>query len=77
MTSRLTDYEIRYVLNGETRQFIQRDTHMSDADAWYYAALHSGVGLYYGSSSTADKAAALRQHAQRRGLADVQWQGRS
>jgi len=73
MTSRLSDYEICYVLNGEARQFIQCDTQMNDADAWYYATLHSGVGLHYGSGDKADKAAVLRRHAQRRGLADVKW----
>jgi len=75
MTSRLSDYEICYVLNGEAKQLIQRDTQMNDADAWYYATLHSGVGLYYGGCDAAEKAAMLRRHAQRRGLADVKWRG--
>ncbi|MBD8729937.1 DUF6555 family protein [Pseudomonas sp. CFBP 13710] len=73
MTSRFTDYEIRYVLNGEARRFQQRDTHMSDADALYYAALHSGIGLVYGGTNAAEHAAQLRRHVERRGLRDVQW----
>lgn len=73
MTSRFTDYEIRYTLDGKAKRFVQRDTHMSEADAWYYAALHSGIGVLYSGISPADKAAELRDYVMRHGLADVRF----
>lgn len=38
-------FEIRYRLKNTEHVFVQPDSHMTDADAWYYACLHAGVGL--------------------------------
>jgi len=66
--SSLKTYRISYHFQGEPRHFLQRDTHMTEADAWYYAALHSGIGLLYGLPGNRDKAQDLRQHAEMAGI---------
>ncbi|WP_277964534.1 DUF6555 family protein [Pseudomonas sp. RIT-To-2] len=64
-------FEIRYCLHGRPHHFLQRDTLMTDADAWYYAALHAGTGL--GMEAIEDNKEQWRQHAMAAGLSEVQW----
>ncbi|OOG10834.1 DUF6555 family protein [Pseudomonas sp. C9] len=66
-------FQITYCLNDERHTFVQSDTHMHPADAWYYACLHSGIGLSYGQNHDQQNDAALRRHAQAKGLTDVSW----
>lgn len=68
---RLHRFEIHYRLHGRPYQFEQHDTVMTDADAWYYAALHSGTGLRLPAYS--DGAFALYQQTDDLGLSDVSW----
>ncbi|MDE1167296.1 MAG: hypothetical protein PW845_18455 [Pseudomonas sp.] len=46
---------------------------MSDADAVYYASLHSGVGLATGLSFERSTASAMKQQALAIGLDQVSW----
>ncbi|EIK97029.1 hypothetical protein PMM47T1_07806 [Pseudomonas sp. M47T1] len=64
-------FEIHYRLHGRPCHFVQRDTLMTDADAWYYASLHSGTGL--GLQVDSGCQVALRQQAGDAGLSDVTW----
>ncbi|WP_315975566.1 DUF6555 family protein [Pseudomonas sp. 14P_8.1_Bac3] len=67
-------FEITYCLNESRRLFVQPDSHMTDEDAWYYACLHSGVGLLYGEENVEDDHARLLDHAKKAGLTDVRWE---
>lgn len=64
-------FEIHYRLHGRPFHFQQRDTLMSDADAWYYASLHSGTGL--GLQVDTESRSAMLEHAGASGLSDVTW----
>jgi len=65
-------FQITYRLKNDLYVFVQPDTHMSHADAWYYACLHSGLGLSYGHDQQNHEL--LRNHAQSGGLIDVSWE---
>lgn len=67
-------FEIRYRFRGERKLFMQPDTQMTDADAWYYACLHAGIGVLHNLSLARDEIHALTQHAERLGLTDVIWE---
>lgn len=64
-------FEIRYRLHGRPHHFLQRDTLMTDADAWYYAALHAGTGL--GLEVLNEGKECWQQQAMAAGLSDVRW----
>ncbi len=64
-------FQIHYRLHGRPCHFEQRDTLMSDADAWYYASLHSGTGL--GLEDEAESKGMLCARARDAGLSDVRW----
>lgn len=66
-------YLISYQFKGEHKQFSQKDCRMSDADAWYYSALHSGAGRVYGVTMTKGCAREVRLHAQQCGVTGVSW----
>ncbi|WP_123407361.1 DUF6555 family protein [Pseudomonas frederiksbergensis] len=67
-------FEIRYRLKNTQHVFIQPDLHMTDADAWYYACLHAGVGLLYEMDCDQQNYGALSSHAQSAGLTQVRWE---
>jgi hypothetical protein len=67
-------FEIRYRLNGERKMFVQPDSRMSEADAWYYACLHAGIGVLHNRPSLRDETTALKQHAERAGVTEVIWE---
>lgn len=67
-------FQITYHYSNTRRLFIQPDTHMTDADAWYYACLHAGVGLVYGEYCAPDDHLRLREHALSSGLTQVSWE---
>lgn len=67
-------FQITYRLNDARQVFVQPDSHMTDADAWYYACLHAGVGLAYGDDPAQQGLAELRAQAQKCGLTDVRWE---
>jgi hypothetical protein len=67
-------FQITYRLKNDRYIFVQPDTHMSHADAWYYACLHSGLGLLYGHDYDQQNHEVLRSHAQTGGLIDVIWE---
>ena len=62
-------YEICYRFKGKARRFGQPDSRMSTADAWYYASLHAGAGLY--EVTLHGTARAVRQIAEQAGVSDV------
>ena len=64
-------FKICYRLHGQVHQFFQRDSDMTDADAWYYVTLHSGTGL--GINVTGECANRLQHHAMAQGVSDVTW----
>lgn len=66
-------YLISYLFKGQQQAFSQKDSHMSDADAWYYSALHSGAGVVYGIDATKGTGNEVRLHAQRCGVTEVTW----
>ncbi|SDO15242.1 hypothetical protein SAMN04489798_2170 [Pseudomonas arsenicoxydans] len=68
-------FEIRYRFNNTQHVFVQPDSHMTDADAWYYACLHAGVGLLYEMDCDQHNHETLREHAQGAGLTQVRWKG--
>lgn len=72
--TRQKHYLITYHFKGEHKRFSQRDSRMTDADAWYYSALHSGAGRVYGVTITKGCAQEVRLHAQQCGVTGVQWQ---
>ncbi|MHC8314885.1 DUF6555 family protein [Pseudomonas sp. LB3P31] len=67
-------FQITYRLNDARRVFVQPDSHMTDADAWYYACLHAGVGLAYGEDPGSQGLAELRAQAHQCGLTEVRWE---
>ena len=67
-------FQITYRLNDARQVFVQPDSHMTDADAWYYACLHAGVGLAYGEDPAQLGLGELRAQAQKCGLTDVRWE---
>jgi hypothetical protein len=67
-------FQITYNLKKSRHIFVQPDSHMTDADAWYYACLHSGIGLSYGENHDQQNEEALRVHAQASGLMQVSWE---
>ncbi|VVN09588.1 hypothetical protein PS645_03720 [Pseudomonas fluorescens] len=67
-------FQITYSLSKTRRIFVQPDTHMTDEDAWYYACLHSGVGLLYGELYPQEDHARLVEHANSAGLTEVYWE---
>ena len=67
-------FQITYRLNDDRRIFIQPDSHMSHADAWYYASLHSGIGLSYGHNHDQQHDEALQKKAHEGGLIEVSWE---
>nr|WP_314531190.1 DUF6555 family protein [uncultured Pseudomonas sp.] len=71
---RALHFQITYRLNDARQVFVQPDSHMTDADAWYYACLHAGVGLAYGDDPDQQGLAELRAQAQKCGLTDVRWE---
>ncbi|MCK1792751.1 DUF6555 family protein [Pseudomonas violetae] len=71
---RALHFQITYRLNDARQVFVQPDSHMTDADAWYYACLHAGVGLAYGEDPDQQGLAKLRTQAQLCGLTDVRWE---
>jgi hypothetical protein len=66
-------FHIHYRFRGEHRTFLQPDTSLVEADAWYYACLHAGIGVLHNVSGTRDELAALIAHARRYGLTAVRW----
>lgn len=71
---RTLHFQITYRLNDARQLFVQPDSHMTDADAWYYACLHAGVGLVYGDNNAQEDYAALRLHAEKSGVTQVLWE---
>jgi hypothetical protein len=67
-------FKIRYLMRGESRAFLQADSKMTDADAWYYACLHAGIGVLPNISPPCDEITALMQHARKSGMTNVQWE---
>jgi hypothetical protein len=67
-------FQITYSLKKSRHIFVQPDSHMTDADAWYYACLHSGIGLSYEENHDHQNEEALRVHAQASGLMQVSWE---
>lgn len=67
-------FQITYCLSTTRKVFVQPDSHMTEEDAWYYACLHSGVGLAYGEDLLGDVPALLREHAEKSGLTKVSWE---
>jgi len=67
-------FQITYRFNDQRHVFVQPDTHMSHADAWYYACLHSGLGLSYGHDHDQQHDELLLSYAQAGGLIDVSWE---
>lgn len=67
-------FEIRYLFHGEQKLFMQHDSDMTDADAWYYACLHAGIGVITSVSASGEEIVSLMQHAERSGLTDVIWE---
>ncbi|MGE8185903.1 DUF6555 family protein [Pseudomonas sp. NPDC086278] len=67
-------FQITYRFKKGRHVFVQPDSHMSDADAWYYACLHSGIGLTYGDNHDHQNHDVLRNHAQESGLTQVIWE---
>lgn len=67
-------FEITYCFNKKRHIFVQPDSHMTDEDAWYYACLHSGIGLLYGEHHSHHNHAQLRAHAETSGLTNVRWE---
>ena len=70
----LRHFQITYRLGGMQKLFDQTDSHMSDADAWYYSCLHAGVNLLYGADPAQMDHETLRSHAEKSGLDDVKWE---
>jgi hypothetical protein len=66
-------FEIRYCLNDKKQVFVQPDSHMTDADAWYYACLHANIELLYAfiHEQSFD---AFRERAQELGVTKVRWE---
>jgi hypothetical protein len=67
-------FEIRYMFKGERKLFVQPDSAMTDTDAWFYACLHSRIGVQHNLSALRTELQALRQHAERAELVDVRWE---
>ena len=67
-------FQITYRFSTTRRIFVQPDSQMNDEDAWYYACLHSGVGLLYGENAAQDDHLLLREHAETSGLTQVTWE---
>ncbi|AWM91778.1 hypothetical protein DJ564_13575 [Pseudomonas sp. 31-12] len=67
-------FQITYGFNKTRHIFVQPDSHMTEADAWYYACLHSGIGLSYGDNHDQQNFDAVRSHAQEHGLIQVNWE---
>jgi hypothetical protein len=67
-------FQFTYSLKKSRHIFVQPDSHMTDADAWYYACLHSGIGLSYEENHDHQNEEALRVHAQASGLMQVSWE---
>ncbi|MGL6245162.1 DUF6555 family protein [Pseudomonas sp.] len=72
--TRRRHFQITYSLKKSRYIFVQPDSHMTDADAWYYACLHSKIGLSYGENHDQQNEDSLRSHAQERGLMQVSWE---
>lgn len=64
-------YMIRYRYQGQARAFLQADTQMTKADAWYYASLHCGAATLYGITALAEDTQSLRIRAEHCGLSEV------
>ena len=64
-------FQIHYRLHDRPCHFEQRDTVMSDADAWYYASLHSGTSPALQDEGGGE--AMLCVKAREAGLSDVRW----
>lgn len=66
-------FRIHYRFLDEQRVFLQPDSVLEEADAWYYACLHAGIGVLHNLSKTREELTALITHGRRNGLTDVRW----
>jgi hypothetical protein len=66
-------FRIHYRFLGEHRVFLQPDSELNEADAWYYACLHAGIGVLHNLSKTREELSALIAHGRRYGLTAVRW----
>jgi hypothetical protein len=66
-------FRIHYRFLDEQRVFLQPDSALNEADAWYYACLHAGIGVLHNLSKTREELTALIAHARRYGLTAVRW----
>lgn len=65
-------YRIDYVLNGSYKSFYVSTEKMSNADAWHWAAVDSGVAPI--PRNRHDKVRVVSKPlAERYGIAEVQW----
>nr|GEZ29318.1 hypothetical protein [Tanacetum cinerariifolium] len=58
-------FRIHYRFLGEHRVFLQPDSELNEADAWYYACLHAGIGVLHNVSKTREELSALIAHGRR------------
>ncbi len=65
-------YVIDYQLRGESKHFVIRLEHMSNAEAWHWASCDAGIGVIprFGQQNIRKVS---RPMAERYGLSDVRW----